>query len=37
MGVAILKMDKELGSSLHMHKDYQVERNFEIEMVLEPG
>lgn len=37
MGVAVLKMDKEQGSTLVLHKDYQVERSIELELVLEAG
>lgn len=37
MGIAVLKMDKEEGSSLLMYKDYLIQRDTEIELILEPG
>jgi hypothetical protein len=37
MGIAVLKMDKESGSELILFKDYMVQRNIEIELILEPG
>jgi hypothetical protein len=30
-------MDKEQGSQMIVHKDYLVQRNIEVEMILEPG
>lgn len=36
-GLAILKMEKELGSQLILHKDYLVQRDIEVELILEPG
>jgi len=37
VGLAVLKMDKDQGSSLVIHKDYQHERSVELELVLEQG
>lgn len=37
IGVAVLKMDKDQGSSLLIHKDFQTERSIELELVLEAG
>lgn len=37
VSLAILKMDKEQGSELLLSKDYQITRNLELELILEPG
>ncbi len=36
-GVAVLKMESETGSSLILHKDNLIQRDTEIELILEPG
>lgn len=36
-GMAVLKMEQEAGSSLILHKDYLIQRDTEVELILEPG
>jgi hypothetical protein len=37
LGIAVLRMDKEEGSQLLTYKDFMIQRDLEIEMILEPG
>ncbi len=37
IGIAILKIDKEEGSQLVNFKDFVIQRNAEVELILEAG
>jgi len=37
MGIVVLKMDKEQGTQIQNYKEYMIQRDVELELILEPG